>query len=403
MKEKNDLLVLLIAFILLILEIFIVTRVDLNPSESQLSAIIVPHHNLVKNKREEFLEYVSQKTVSPKTVILISPNHFSLNQNAIYYSDQNWELSNGNILFDTDTLNSISGLMIKENGILANDHGIFNLLPEIKEYFPNSKILPILIGHKTPIADIKILAENLSVYCNSHCLYIGSVDFSHYLPASIAYIHDVYSRKILENNDFENILNLEVDSPKTLYLISKMIGNSGMVKFNTYYLSNSGIVESNYDAETTGYLMGWYDENPADRIQNNNSFTFVFAKEVNKDPKVKGLGERFFYGADYTNMQLNKKVTIANILIEPENGDVSSIIQTTSGISIKLGNDIVIGGIVNDRRTFVTILPIEKMDGEDLFIRGNRKREIIEKLFSYMQTNENISVDQNRGTIIIDN
>ncbi len=367
---------------------------------AQPLAIIIPHHNLIETKRREFIGYISQKGKPPKTIVLISPNHFSANQGVIFFSDKNWKLSNGMLPFDTDIPEDVTNLTVKENGVVANDHGIYNILPEIKRYYPDSKILPILIGSQTPLENINSLAKELQIYCNDDCLLVGSVDFSHYLPAGLAYIHDIYSHKILENNKVDKILNLEIDNPKTLYLISKVIGKSEFLKFNTCYSSNSGFVENNFDAETTGYLMGWYEkvDNPPTL---NNIFTFVLANNVQKEPNVKGLGERFFYGADYTNANLEEKIVLKNVVIEPQNGQPSQIQMSDDIIIIRLGYDMAVGGIVDNNNERLFFFPIEKIDNEDRFVMGLRKNEFYKALFSELYDTDSIFINSENGTITL--
>ena len=152
-------------------------------------SIVVPHHNVVAEERRQFIENMSRKRLMTRHVILVSPDHFSNRQNSLNYSDRNWQLSNGLLPFDLDLARQIDLDIDKNNSILSQDHGIFNILTDIKEAFPRAKIIPIVIGQKVEVKDLNDLVDSLTRNCGFDCLLIASIDFSHYLPAKLADVH----------------------------------------------------------------------------------------------------------------------------------------------------------------------------------------------------------------------
>src|SRR5437868_1867848 len=62
-----------------------------------ISTLILPHHDLVKPQREQFLAQVAPKVSPPTTIILISPNHYQVGRGKIQTSDQTWQLSDRSI------------------------------------------------------------------------------------------------------------------------------------------------------------------------------------------------------------------------------------------------------------------------------------------------------------------
>ena len=81
-------------------------------------SVVLPHHNLVKNKRLEFLKTIAQKRPFTRHVFLIGPDHFSANQTGIFYADTDWDLSNGQLLFNKSL--KISGLTLNNNLIRSD-------------------------------------------------------------------------------------------------------------------------------------------------------------------------------------------------------------------------------------------------------------------------------------------
>ena len=57
-------------------------------------AAVVPHHNLVKDIRRKFIEKLSLES-QPRTIILVSVNHFNTGRGNIISSDLAWPVANG--------------------------------------------------------------------------------------------------------------------------------------------------------------------------------------------------------------------------------------------------------------------------------------------------------------------
>lgn len=156
--------------------------------EITITAGVVPHHLLAEDIIRDFFEYISKE--EPKVIILLSPDHF----------------------------NAGSLEIIKESSpALKLDHGITNLTPFIEEYFPKSEIRPFLIPQKMSLEKVKEFVLDLNLSTPQNTIVIASVDFSHYLPVSIAFLHDAKSIRTLINFEEDNFENIEVDSWQSLY------------------------------------------------------------------------------------------------------------------------------------------------------------------------------------------
>jgi len=210
----------------------------------------LPHHNLVQTIRQDFLKEIALKRPVTQKIILIGPDHFSPNQNQINISDQNWHLSTGNMLFENQSIN-----LPVNNNLLKSDHAVYNPLADLKKYFPTATIYPIIIGQKVDQKTLDNLLAQIKSACHSDCLLVASVDFSHYLPATLAEVHDAFTINNLQNLDTQNILKSEVDSPQSLYILTKF---SQFKKFNLFAHTNSGLISKNPDTETTTHVFGSY-------------------------------------------------------------------------------------------------------------------------------------------------
>ncbi len=179
---------------------------------------VVPHHLLARDVIESFFKYASKKS-SPKTVILLSPDHF--HQCDIFGVD--FISAKGKDFMDidvdtnlTDALDNDFSITREDSGV-GTDHGITNIVPFIRESFPQAKIAPFLVSLNMSIERIKSFTEALNRLTGRDTLVIASVDFSHYLPETVADFHDIKSMRTLINFDEEDFKNLDVDSPQSLY------------------------------------------------------------------------------------------------------------------------------------------------------------------------------------------
>lgn len=182
---------------------------------------VVPHHLLAKSIIEKFFIELSKENY-PQEIVLLSPDHF--NTSAVYGNKPitvnilTTDLEN--LAIDSalvKTLSEISDLAFSDYAI-KNDHGIMNILPFIKRYFPETKIVPFLIPANFPLDKAKNVVEDLNKILPDNSFVLSSVDWSHYLPKNVADFHDVKSIRVLLNFEEENFSNIDVDCPQCLYI-----------------------------------------------------------------------------------------------------------------------------------------------------------------------------------------
>ncbi len=268
-----------------------------NNTQSFIASGIVPHHLLAKKIIQNFFEYIFSKE-NPETIILLSPDHF--NSGSLCKKTSFITLEPGVKDFKTLKVDSflLKNLIEKidfcfNNSFVRLEHGITNLLPYIKNYSLNTKILPILIPSNISEKQIISLTEAINSIGSSKTIIIASVDFSHYLPSSVAEFHDVKSIRTLINFQKEDFKNLEVDSWQALYAarafaslrnkeFHKVIGHSNSTDFST----NKDI------EETTSYFSVVFEEGNLKEIKEIEEFngrTVLFIGDIMLDRGVEYL------------------------------------------------------------------------------------------------------------------
>ncbi|HKC04643.1 MAG TPA: AmmeMemoRadiSam system protein B [Patescibacteria group bacterium] len=269
-------------------------------------ALVVPHHNIVADIRLKMLKLIKNKRLVTKTVIILSPDHFSSDQKSIYFSDRTWDFPSGKQYFDKKVGSMITKKLKSDNNLVANDHGIFNVASDVNVVWPNAKIVPILIGQEMSFDQISDLIFNIDKSCKFDCLLIASVDFSHYLPFRLANIHDENSIRTLTNMELANPRQIEVDSPQSINTLIRFAGNNNARYFNLYNHTNSAELVGSEDAESTSHVFGWYQRKLFANPKKYDVKTFTFAKNIDQKLSLKPLGERFFYGTDIVSLNLGE-------------------------------------------------------------------------------------------------
>lgn len=227
--------------------------------ESVPLGVIVPHHLIAADVLAKFYDGLS-KVTQPKLIVLISPNHYQ-NGDADIQTCQNCEFqtTNGSV-----ELSSLRDSLVKDGIAKFNDetfiqeHGIYNHSPFIKKYFPEAKLVPIVLKWKINKDKADVLAEWLNKNLPADSLVIASVDFSHYIPVEAADFHDWSAYATIKNFDYENVYDLEIDSPSSVYTILKLMEKRGYQKAERLAHTNLQDYVSHRESTTSHQFFSFY-------------------------------------------------------------------------------------------------------------------------------------------------
>ncbi len=219
---------------------------------------VVPHHLLAANMIAEFFQTISKDP--PETIVVVAPNHRRIGMTGLHTSSLDWRTSFGILEADRELVSSlIDDLGAAENDSLMElEHSISGLVPYIRYYLPDTKIVPILLHGNYSEADSKKLGEHLAgtVQDNPEIMVIASIDFSHYLDIDTANRMDEITLKAIESRDTKAIIRMgndNIDSPPSiLTLLSAMdvLGAEGPLVTGH---SNSFIIAGGGAGYTTSY------------------------------------------------------------------------------------------------------------------------------------------------------
>ncbi len=200
-------------------------------NEAYYRAGIVTHHLLAIDLMNEFFSCLS-KNVKPERVVLIGPDHYGQSMERISVSLLPWKTPFGILAPDTNTAAAIISSLSLNNDpeAFSGEHSIGVLVPFIHHYFPESKIIPIIIQRNVGLDKLRkfksILNELLS---DPTTLVLLSMDFTHNQTSGEADRRDELSRSVIEKFEHTETDTLDVDChPGLKMLLAALRERQGM-------------------------------------------------------------------------------------------------------------------------------------------------------------------------------
>lgn len=249
-----------------------------------VAGVILPHHALVEPFMEDFLEEMRAQAgmEAVERVILISPNHFGYGyanlqtlSSEFQSVDEAWPLEGAlqERLIQRSSLEAVSDDFYLE-------HGITVPWALLKEHWPEATLLPITIKPGTSQAELDRLIQALEQEDLQRTVVVGSIDFSHLTPESIAAENDAatvtWLTAIPEDSTTwhaaleqlahpESLVKVEgavaMDSPETLYVVLKLMEARGFTAFTLWQRTSSAALTGIEDPlQNTSHLFGWFAE-----------------------------------------------------------------------------------------------------------------------------------------------
>ncbi len=285
-------------------------------------SFITPHHLLAKKIINNIFSLVAEKDKNDlvERIVLISPNHFNLGRGGVISSTAQWKTGKDSVEPDKDFVDLLEkkGLVHVENDAFQKEHGIENVVPYMKEYFPKTKVVPLMISENVLAEKIDEIAKFIFEQSNGKTLVILSADFSHYLEEKVATLHDQKAVDVMSSMTLEDVSNLDIDCAAGLSLLMKFSSLGGFEDFKFHENSNSSkIYGSNLIGETTSYVTGYYQKGNKKEPQ---TASILFLGDLMLDRYVRTFLEktpdlitekikRLFYAQDLNVVNLEGPIT----------------------------------------------------------------------------------------------
>jgi len=235
---------------------------DIGRTDKSIAGGIVPHHLLAGKMIAEFFRYISHNP--PETIVIVAPNHRRTGMSGIHTSRLDWETPFGTLEADSGIAEKIIEKMnAAENALLMEEeHSISSLVPYIKYYMPETKIVPILLhGNYESSEKLGVLLADIQAE-NPGIAVIASVDFSHYLDAGTADKMDEKTLEAIKNQDIPGISKMgndNLDSPPSIITLITAMKKAGTRPPEVLAHLNSSDITGTGADYTTGYYTIVYE------------------------------------------------------------------------------------------------------------------------------------------------
>jgi poly-gamma-glutamate synthesis protein (capsule biosynthesis protein) len=239
----------------------IAAAAELEPSNRRLTGITVPHHLLAADLVA--LGFRAASGFSYKRVVLLSPDHFHRANRLFATTARGFDTVLGPVPADREAVARLEADgSVEDSCLFAEEHGVAALLPFLRHYFPQARIVPVAISVKAKRADWDELAAALEPIVDADTLVVESTDFSHFLPQHEARKFDQQTLNLLAAGSLDGIAALtqpdHADSVGALYVQAKLqqrlFGASPLVIAN----ENMQEREAAYVERTTSYVVALF-------------------------------------------------------------------------------------------------------------------------------------------------
>jgi len=212
------------------------------PVPQGTAGMVLPHE--VRAAPDLAASYRAWAAVAdPQLVLLISPNHFERGQAPIQSFDGAYRCHDGQLLLSTERLArrlQRQGLVSLEEVSFAEEHGIATHVEYLHHFWPQARILPLILKAEIDPGLLAMLAAALQEQLDpANTVVVASVDFSHYLPQAAAHFHDQRAWAALRNFDRPGFAGLEADSSLPLDLLAQLMEARGCQRATLLQHGNS--------------------------------------------------------------------------------------------------------------------------------------------------------------------
>ena len=270
---------------------------------------IVSHHLLTADDMGKFFAEFTDQSVS--TIVMIGPNHFSIDEPRIAVSRQAYETPWGEVLPDLTVIDDLikTGIMTHNENPFIYEHSISAVVPFVAHYLPDTKLVSIILRSESDPWQLDQLVEELLEILPKDSIVVASVDFSHHLNRLGSSFHDVASRSAIRSFDLERVLNLEIDSPPSIYTLLSYLELKRSGKMSLLNTNSTQYTGNEASEDVTSYLFSHFttgDIEPESIATTLHFGDMMFDREVRTllekdgDPFefIKGVEGNFMRGVD---------------------------------------------------------------------------------------------------------
>lgn len=186
-----------------------------------IAGAVVPHYAPAMHMVSDLLSSVAS---APDTVVVVAPNHAGKG-GPVQICGNGYYWKSGKIAGDPALAGQMAAALGLETDASAaqEDWSASLLMPYLAHYFPDARVVTVLLSRGAGEAQVLALAGCLAETAGTRdLLVLGSADFSHYQDVETARDCDRETARAIEDGDRTRLLSLGneyLDSPETVAVL----------------------------------------------------------------------------------------------------------------------------------------------------------------------------------------
>lgn len=232
-----------------------------NIEDKRVFGGIVPHHLVSQTFIAGMFSLLAESRDIPKTVIILSPNHEEAGDAFVQTANMVWKTPDGLVGTDVAKAKEVSDIFGApfQGEAMKHEHGVYNIIPFVKHFLPQAKVVPITLRFATPVDDQDRLVGLLSKWLEQKdVVVIASIDFSHYLSSAEANQKDGETYNAMKRYDYKEISSYQsdhLDTPTGLMILLRTMQSLNATHQTVLGYDNSGEVLDKPFTETTSHFL----------------------------------------------------------------------------------------------------------------------------------------------------
>lgn len=260
-----------------------------------------------------------------ETVVLLAPRNFPIDESNFSISRYAFDTPFGNIQPNLEMIDSLikSDVTSLNEGPFIYERVISSVTPFIAHYLPEAKIVPIVLRSGVSGKELDYLVDELLKLSDDKTVVVASVDFSHHLNRLGADFHDAASYSAVKSFDLERVLNLEIDSPPSLYVLLGYLEGKEAMQTEVLNTNTTQYAKDLDSDNVTSFFFSHFVKGEAEPVSAATTLHFgdmLFDREIRKmldrgeDPFefIKGVEGNFLRGVDAIVGNLEGPITDGN-------------------------------------------------------------------------------------------
>ncbi len=233
--------------------------------QSRVTGIAVPHHVLAV----DLIARGFQAAVGDRydRIIIVSPDHFRRSRRPMATTQRDFATMFGVVQNDRAATGALleDDTLFDDLDLFTREHGIAALVPFVKHFFPDAKLVPIAISFNASRIDCDRAIALLEKLIGPRTLVVQSTDYSHYLPEETARERDQEALNIIAANDADAVWRLvqpaHIDSKASQY-VQMRLQRDVLKSYATVVANRNSAHYSAMGTKTTSYIVTVYTEHP---------------------------------------------------------------------------------------------------------------------------------------------